>query len=271
MTGRHSHREKNVNMLTKEDLTPYKNKESYLELARKRQPGSAGYGGTASTSETVRRTVSTDSGDAGGYEDEGSGEAQSVYGGDGSEEGGARIPAGFSQQFSRRNIRPPRSDSSVYQSKRPTGKSLWSGIKNTAKQYSDALTTDTPKKSKSAATKKTTSRKLTDIEAIKMKPKLIEYIIWQSEHLDDFISATTKGHEVVEIWSNLDHDDAEIIADFLISRAKVNETAAIAVRFGAEMMDKIKLGIIIGPRVLSTMKVYLERGFSIGPLYQRRY
>lgn len=256
-------------MVTREDLTPYKNKESYLDIARQRHPGSTTNGGTTNFSKAVRRTISVNTGDTGGYEDEGPGTSQSVYGGDGGEEGGEGNPVGFSEQFRRNSFKPPRRDSGVYQSKRPASKSIWTGIKDTAKQYSDALKTDTSKKSKTSV-KKPEQRTLTDLEVIKMRPKLIEYIIWQSEHLDDFISATTKGHEEVEIWGNLDQDDAEIIADFLISRARVNVSAAVVVRTASSMMDKIKLGLILGPRVLSTFRTYAERGFSIGPVYQRR-
>lgn len=256
-------------MLTREDLTPLKNKEGYLDSARKRRPGSAGNGRTTGFSKTVRGTIPTDSGDIGGYEAEGPGTSQPIYGGDGSEESGEGDSAGLGEQFRRYSINPARRDSSVYQPKRPASKSIWSGIKDTAKQYSDVLKADTPKKSKTSA-KKSEQRTLTDAEVIKMRPKLIEYILWQSEHMDDFISATTRGHEAVEIWSNLDQDDAEIIADFLISRARVSVNAAIVVRTASGLMDKIKLGLIVGPRVFSTFRVYMERGFSIGPIYQRR-
>lgn len=256
-------------MLTREDLTPLKNKEGYIAAARKRHPGSKANGGTTNFSQTVRGAISIDTGDSGGYEDEGPGASQPVYGGDGGEESGEGNSNGLGEQFRRNSVKSPRRDGGVYQSKRPASGSIWSGIKDTAKQYSDALKKDTSKKSKSVA-KKTEQRTLTDAEVIKMRPKLIEYIIWQSEHMDDFISATTRGHETVEIWSNLDQDDAEIIADFLISRARVSVNTAVVVRTAAGLMDKIKLGLIIGPRVLSTFRIYMERGFSIGPIYQRR-
>lgn len=256
-------------MLTRQDLTPLKNKEGYIDAARKRRAGSPPGGRTEVTGNTVRGTVSIDTSNDRGFEDEGPGEAQSVYGGDGSEESGEGEPDGFSQQFRRNSYKFARRDSGAYQPERPASKSFWSDVKNTAKQYSDALKTQ-PKKSKQTA-KKTDGRRLTDAEVIKMRPKLIDYIIWQSEHLDDFISATTRGHLPVEIWSDLDKDDAEIIADFFISQGRVNDRAAVAVRYAATMMDKIKLGIIIGPRMYRTMITYIERGFSIGPIFQRRY
>lgn len=258
-------------MLTRQDLTPLKNKESYLDAARKRHAGSSSGGGTEITGNTLRGTISVNTSDDRGFENEGPGTSQSIYGGDGSEESGEREPDGFSQQFRRNSVKSPRSNSGVYQSERPASKSFWSGVKDTAKQYSNAIKTE-PKKRKSAgAAKKGESRKLTDTEAVRLRPKLIEFIIWQSEHLDDFISATTKGHAPIEIWSTIDRDDAEIIADFLISQAKVNDGAAVAVRYAATIMEKIKLGIIIGPRVYHTMMAYIERGFSIGPIFQRRY
>lgn len=257
-------------MLTREDLTELKNSEGYLGAARRRRAGTSRNGGIASTGETVWGTVSTDTGDVRGYESEGPGTSQSVYGGDGSEESGTGNMAQFSEQFRRNGIKSPRRGNSVYQSERPDGKSFWSSVKGTAKLYSDALKTQ-PKKKSSGTSKKVEGRKLTDAEVIKMRPKLIQLIVWQSEHLDEFISATTRGHAPVEIWSTLDYDDAEILADYLISRARVDERAAVAVRYAATIMDKIKLGIIVGPRLYQTMLTYFDRGFSIGPIFQRRY
>lgn len=258
-------------MLTRDDLTSLKTKENYLDAARKRRPGSTGDGGVTGSGETLRGTISTNTSYTGGYEGEGSGETQSVYGGDGSKEGGEGNPIGFSEQFRRNSFKPSRRDSSVYKPQQPASKSIWSSVKDTAKQYSTVLKAE-PKKPKSqSAPKKGESRKLTDSEAIKMRPKLIEFIEWQSEHLDDFISATTKGHMPVEVWSTLDRDDAEIIVDFLISQAKINDEAAVAVRFASTMMDKIKLGLVVGPRVYKTLMIYVQRGFSIGPIFQRRY
>lgn len=132
-------------------------------------------------------------------------------------------------------------------------KQIASGLKEAVKQEPD----------KKKIGKKATVRKLTDAEIIQLRPKLIESLIWQSEHMDQFIEATTKGHESVTIWSDLDRDEIEIVADFLLERGKKSERTAQVVRNMSTLMLRIKLGMISLPRAYKTFATYIERGFSI--------
>lgn len=105
---------------------------------------------------------------------------------------------------------------------------------------------------------------LSDGEALRLRPKLIEYMIWQTEHLDQFIIATTTGHDPsIVIWSDLSVDEIEIIVDYLLSRAKSDARTASAVRYASVFLDRIKLGLIILPRVYYTVMAYVTRGLSI--------
>lgn len=107
-------------------------------------------------------------------------------------------------------------------------------------------------------------RPLSEAEAAQLYPKLIQYIKWQSEHLDQFIIATTKGHDpTIEIWSDLDDAEIEILADYLIGRGRRDGTTAQAVRFAGEVLDRIKVAIIVLPRVYRTVNIYLARGLDI--------
>jgi len=107
------------------------------------------------------------------------------------------------------------------------------------------------------------AKKLNDTEAIKLRPRIIEMFSWQCEHADKFIQATTKGHNEVNIWSNLDETEIDILVDFLIGRGKVNASVAGVVRSMAELMDKIRAGTILLPRAYATVITYIQRGFSI--------
>jgi hypothetical protein len=106
-------------------------------------------------------------------------------------------------------------------------------------------------------------------EASRLRPRLIEYITWQSEHLDSFIIATTKGHDpTIEIWGNMDEAEIEILTDYLLSRARHDPVTAQAVRFASEILDRIKVGIIVLPRVYRTVTLYFARGLDI-PIWVR--
>jgi hypothetical protein len=106
-------------------------------------------------------------------------------------------------------------------------------------------------------------KRLSDVEAARVRPKLIEYLLWQTEHMDQLIIATTKGHQPVEIWSTIDKTDAEIIADFMIARGRQDVRAAQAVRYLSVFIDRLKLGLIILPRAYQTVMTYFARGIGI--------
>lgn len=93
---------------------------------------------------------------------------------------------------------------------------------------------------------------------------LIETILWQSEHMDQFIIATTKGHDKsIVIWGDIDRSDAGVIADYLLTRAKTDRRVAHAVRAMLDIKNRIQLGLILVPRAYRSITIYLERGLSI--------
>jgi len=115
------------------------------------------------------------------------------------------------------------------------------------------------------APKKTvrTGKRISDAEGMKLRPKLIATILWTSEHADNFLEATTKGHEEVEIWSSIDETEAEILADFMIERGKQSEVVAGYVRRSIALYDQLKIVVIVAPRLYKTLLLYLKRGISI--------
>lgn len=259
-------------MLSKDDLSMYKNKETLLNELRSKRLGSTNNGGTASSGETVRGTVSINTSNAGGYEDEGTGTSQSIYGGDGSSQGGTGSSGGIADFLRRNRQQSSGGDSGVYQSERPATQpkqSVWQTISSTAGRYKEALKNE-PKTATPQKKQTIQGKRLTDTEAVRLRPKIIEYITWQTEHMDQFIIATTVGHDPsIEIWSDLSEAEIEIVADYLIARGKTDVRTANAVRYISEVMDKIRMGVIIAPRVYRTIMIYIERGFSISPIYRR--
>ena len=156
--------------------------------------------------------------------------------------------------------------SSIDQHYGPTPKrSTWASIKNVGRQYKEIFTkeekhTDAPIR----LSKKVDGKKLTDAEVLRLRPKLVEYVLWQAEHADQFIIATTSNHDPsIEIWGDITVDEAEIIVDYLLSRGKTDIRTAQAVRYASTLIDRLKLGLIIGPRAYKTAMIYIQRGFSI--------
>ena len=104
----------------------------------------------------------------------------------------------------------------------------------------------------------------TQAEAQLKRDELIDTLLWTSEHADQVIIATTKGHDkTIIIWSDIDHDEAGILADVLLDLAKTDKRVAGAIRSAMEVKRKAKAGIILVPRAYRTAMIYLERGFSI--------
>ena len=159
-----------------------------------------------------------------------------------------------------------RSDGGVYQSTRDgRGKEETrhfiplSGLKSKFQAYSNII-----KQNRQKVAPKKEEKRLTDKEALIMKEPLVQSILWTTEHIDQFIIATTKGHDhSIEIWGNMDETEATIIAIFMLERGKQSAKAAKVVRTMVTLMDRIKLMVIIAPRMYYTMMIYLQRGIAL--------
>lgn len=267
-------------MLT-DDTIDYTNTTTYLESLRGkngkrnagRQEHDQNIGRVADVGDVVRGTVQRSEG--GNRETGGNGrmENETVYGTDGSIEGAETGTGGIADQ-----LRSINGATSGYNNSADQYNGTITGtvprrkfsVKGVVEQYREAIrSTRRPKvidgtiqggKQKPKGSGKT----LSDGEALRLRPKLIEYMIWQTEHMDQFIIATTVGHDPsIVIWSNLSVDEIEIIVDYLLSRAKFDARTASAVRYASVFLDRIKLGLIILPRVYYTVMAYVTRGLSI--------
>lgn len=158
-----------------------------------------------------------------------------------------------------------RRDSSLYQydGRTATGHTTFTERLKTSLNPFYEVVEKRKKEAKKTSVKKTEYKKLSDNEVLKLRPKTIDFIMWSSEHLDQFIQATTKGHMSVVIWSNLDKDDCEVLADYLISKGKTNEKTAQLVRNISELSDNIKRMVIVLPRTYQTALIYFKRGVSL--------
>lgn len=108
-----------------------------------------------------------------------------------------------------------------------------------------------------------TRKFLTLQEITHNKPLLIRTVMWTSEHLDYGIEAITKGHQSVEIWSNIEYDDAEILVDAFLEAGQKSERWASAVRQVMDYEKRIKLGTILIPRAVKSIVHLFTYGIDV--------
>lgn len=224
------------------------------------------------TSSPLWRTVSTNTSDSYRVGSEGRQEAYSIPGRDGiesSREGSSTRTAGDTRQ---EYSSAPRSDSSFHQHSGPTTSStrskrqrFYNNVKSIFAPYGKILKSDIVESGNTLPKNKVlvVEKKLTDAEKLGYKEKLVEFFLWTSDHMDEAITATTRGHKPVEIWSSISKDEAELLADYMLNRAKSDPKMAKVVRQIVTFMDKIRVAVIILPRMYATAMYYLQEGFSI--------
>jgi hypothetical protein len=74
------------------------------------------------------------------------------------------------------------------------------------------------------------------------------------------ISHTNRAQAPAVIWSDLEDDELDVLADAMISVARINPAAAQAVRGVVWAWKRVKVGIITVPRFLMTVDHYAENG-----------
>lgn len=219
-------------------------------------------------STNVSGTIQSNESNDRGYENSRHNEASAIYGTNGASEYVSTSERNTTYKSGQSNRETGRRDTSIYQHETGTGKygettsTFTSKIKNILTPFVDVFKNQ--KQAEKASKKKTEQRKLSDIEAIKLKPRIIEFLTWTTDNIDNFIIATTKGHdETIVIWSDMQEGEIEILADFFIQRGKNNGQSAQLVRNMAVFMERIKLAVIIAPRMYKTAMAYIERGISL--------
>lgn len=81
--------------------------------------------------------------------------------------------------------------------------------------------------------------------------------------LDQAIAATTKGHEEVVIWSDMEDSEIAILIDPLLTSATLSEKGVKRVMAIIESHQKLKVGLILAPRFYATVMKYAKVGFSV--------
>lgn len=106
---------------------------------------------------------------------------------------------------------------------------------------------------------------LTKKEANDLKPRLIESLKFIFRYTDKTIGFTTKKTEAkdVFIWGSIDDEEIEIIATVLVENGQKSKVFSTGVRQITRNHQKMKMGIILAPRLMFTFKHYMENGFKL--------
>ena len=281
------------------NLPQFKSKEEIMAHARERyfsraarRAGLSGQGtehvheGTSNSDGSVGAAVQFNTGNSGsraeysgGVSYQGGAQARVVYGGNGRDAVGERSSDGYSNvsTVEHREYADSGTSSNKYDGPASyTGEPAVHaapprrGFRSKVKSFTDQAFGPIPgRQEEKKQTVKSASKVLSAAEASDIRPRLIEYLTWQSEHMDQFIIATTRGHDTtIVIWSDLDDAEIEIVADWLLNRARTDKATATAVRYAVTLLERIKVGIIILPRMYRTMMIYLQRGLDL-PIFVR--
>lgn len=107
------------------------------------------------------------------------------------------------------------------------------------------------------------SAPLTEKEAANLKPGLIDALSFYFVQLDELIRLTSKGHQPVSIWSDMDEEETGTLADWFLARGQRSARAAQGVQNMLDSHLNIMTSLISLPRFIKTFQHYMVTGFSL--------
>ncbi|HEY4384855.1 MAG TPA: hypothetical protein VGN34_10315, partial [Ktedonobacteraceae bacterium] len=107
------------------------------------------------------------------------------------------------------------------------------------------------------------TRPFTESEAEEIREKLLAALLAYFKYADDFIYATNRKHEQVQIWSGIDYEDAEFLVEVWLRRARTSAKAASHVTAVVHKHEEIRVAAIALPRAYQTFMVYFQNGIGV--------
>lgn len=107
------------------------------------------------------------------------------------------------------------------------------------------------------------TRPFTEAEAEAIKEPLLAALMDYFKYADDFIYATNKKHEQVQIWSSIDYEDAEFLVDVWLRRARTSAKAASHVTAVVHKHEELRVAAIALPRAYQTFMIYFQNGIGV--------
>lgn len=107
------------------------------------------------------------------------------------------------------------------------------------------------------------AKPLAGAEIATVRADTIAALAWFFGSLDEWIELTNKKHAAPIIWGDMDDEEVSTIVDALMQRAQRSVAAAVAVRGISSAWRYYAVGIILGPRLWHTMRLYMEAGIGL--------
>lgn len=104
------------------------------------------------------------------------------------------------------------------------------------------------------------AKPLTDREAEQLRPALLAALLDYFKYADELIYATNRAHHHVRIWSSIDDEDAGVLVDVWLARAKTSVRSASHIVFMINKHAELRVGIILIPRFYETFRAYVDGG-----------
>jgi hypothetical protein len=104
------------------------------------------------------------------------------------------------------------------------------------------------------------TKPLSEREAEEIKPALLAALLDYFMYADELIYATNKAHNHVQIWASIDEEEANILVDVWLTRAKRDAKAASHVVTAVNRHMEVKVGLILAPRFYQTFRAYVDGG-----------
>lgn len=104
------------------------------------------------------------------------------------------------------------------------------------------------------------SKPLSESEAQALKPALIAAMMDYFKYMDEVIYATNKAHAQVQIWSAIDSEECEVLANVWIGFAKRSARSATRVVAVVNSHAQLEAGIILLPKFYQTFRAYADNG-----------
>lgn len=101
---------------------------------------------------------------------------------------------------------------------------------------------------------------LSDKEAESIKPALIAALLDYFRYADELIYATHRMHKQVQIWSSIDDEEAGMLVDVWLARARRSATSARHIQLIIDRHQELRVGIILAPRFYATFRAYVDGG-----------
>lgn len=93
-----------------------------------------------------------------------------------------------------------------------------------------------------------------------MRPVLVEMLEHATDGLDDFLTNTNRAQNKADIWSNMDEQDIDLLADTFLKLGHRSSVAAGVVRAGAQGYMNARALLLILPRLYATAFWYPRNG-----------